>query len=208
MKFNSRALFIVILLAVLVLSGCESRSTLTVKNETSGDININIDGYERVVESGKTGSKNWKLNDWFLSHETKDITVSGDGDFKTSFSYNYTIWPDKDKVVNIDPDAGQVWFHNFTANPINQIYFTYSQSPSWGVNRLDGHIEPGDSSFWPVPAGYNDFEIFDIYSNRWTGFDFYIASDTRYNFNILPPSTLQSDSPIAVAPNGPLQRTR
>ena len=142
MKQASRVLLIVMLLAFLVLLGCSSKGTMNVNNNTNGQLTVNIDGAETVVESGESASRDWNLKDWFLNHESKDITVSGRGDYKIHFSYNYEIKPNKDNTLNIIADAGRVCFHNNSLYPLTEVYIANQGAHDWGYDWLIKPIEP------------------------------------------------------------------
>jgi hypothetical protein len=210
MKQGSGILFMVMLLAALIFSGCESSSNLKVVNNTNGDLNINLDGSEKVLRSGESTAKSWELNDWLLSHETKNISVSGDGEFKMSFEYHYEIKPDKDKIVDIDADVGVVWFHNNSELPICEVYISTPESPIWGADQLDESIASGDSCFWQVESGYRDFALVDTYGHTWAGYSFLIEADQRYDFYLLSSAVNSSlpDSPYNLSRVGQLPDAR
>ena len=183
----------VMLLAFLVLLGCSSKGTMNVNNNTNGQLTVNIDGAETVVESGASTSRDWNLKDWFLNHESKDITVSGRGDYKIHFSYNYEIKPNKDNTLNIIADAGRVCFHNNSLYPLTEVYIANQGAHDWGYDWLIKPIEPGDSCSWQVLTGYHCFAIVDTIGNYWIVDWVMIVEDITYECYLTYGAVVNSD---------------
>jgi hypothetical protein len=167
MKLIQISLISTLLITATIFSGCTSKGTMNVSNDTNGQLIVNIDGDETVIESGKSASKDWKLNNWLLSHESKDIKVTGSGDYKVHFSYDYEIKPNKDKSLNITADAGRICFHNNSIFPLTEVYIADAGDREWGYDWLLKAIEPGDSCSWQVLSGYHCFAIVDTVGNYW-----------------------------------------
>lgn len=168
--------------AFILLSGCTSKGTLNINNNTNGQITVSTDGTESIIESGESTHEDWQLSDWLLNHESQDITVSGNGDYKIYFISSFEIKPDKEVTLNVAADAGRFCIHNNSIYPITDVYMATPGSQDWGYDWLSSSIKPGESRSWQVLPGYHCFAAVDTFGDYWIVDWVRIVEDIDYDY--------------------------
>ncbi len=150
MQTTARLIFAASVLATMT-TACSKQGTLTLNNETSGEISGEIQekgGY--TLDADESVEKAWTLKSSIFSSEEKSIAVTGEGDFNFYYVESATVKPGEDAKVDIHADAGRLGLYNNYEYSIVELYVVLSSSSSWGSDTL--------GSSWPAGA-YGELKI-------------------------------------------------
>lgn len=163
---------------MLFISACFSEYELIVKNNSSGDAWICIDGGDDRFIPAMT---------------TRSFSVSGP--YTIALHYQGVhIWPGVISVdlsqgggqsITLEPSCGALRLSNRSSGSIRSVWITASGNGYWGANILDGNLPAGASHTISLDPGNWDLKI----------------QDQHYNYYYYPGLSVQLDQTRVVSFN-------
>jgi hypothetical protein len=171
-----RYLFILILaLIMLVISACFSDLELIVKNNTTADAWVRLDGgYERYIRA--QGSISLSVS----SPRVVNLQYRG------RHLLPGNIYVDMDisgvRHLNLEPNCGALRVHNSAMTDIRSLSISESGTYNWSANLLDHYLSLGEYDFFSLSPGYYDLRIRDQHNNYYYATALHITLDNTRNY--------------------------
>jgi hypothetical protein len=159
-----------VLLVIILLTGCMKEAELTVYNDTHLQAKVSIDGliYDLAPE-GEPAKETYYLDSYLLYGDKLEIPVEyiQTTPYRTEKKFTVEMKPGKDKTYHIRFDRGQMVFWNISPVTIYEIKVRDVDDDEWSDNLLQNVIDPDDNSVIPIPYGNYIMKISDPNGFEW-----------------------------------------
>jgi hypothetical protein len=145
-------------LVMLTISACFSDTELRIKNNTTAQAWVSINGTEPVyINSKRTHSAyvsspqvvKLEYNGYHLFENTQHIDMT-DGNSAT---------------FSLEPTAGAMKIHNSSVREVRSVNFSPANQNNWGADLLSGVLQTGQNQTFSLTPGFWDVKIRDSHNN-------------------------------------------
>ncbi len=170
-------LFLTLLAVALLLCSCVTQGELRVRNRSTTDINVSLDGDNEIIPP--TG----QVSRFYTQATTVHVEYDGLYIF-SGYSDRFVDVGDLD-IMNITSDGGAIQIINNSPHTINHVYLALSSSTTWGPDDLTGTIPPGGSTIWTATTGNWDIRIVNNLDEEYYSYNHQVTMDhtTSVNFD-------------------------
>jgi hypothetical protein len=142
---------------MLILSACFSDIELNIKNNSSAEAWVSINGGEAIFINPKKTHTAYisspqivklEYNGYHMFESTLHVDVNSGG-----------------QHVSLEPTAGAMRIHNSGVREIRGIYFSPASQNNWGADVLPGVLSVGEEQIFSLNTGYWDVKIVDQHNN-------------------------------------------
>lgn len=170
-------LFLTLLAVALLLCSCVTQGELRVRNRSTTDINVSLDGDNEIIPP--TG----QVSRFYTQATTVHVEYDGLYIF-SGYSDRFVDVGDLD-IMNITSDGGAIQIINNSPHTINHVYLALSSSTTWGPDDLTGTIPPGGSTIWTATTGNWDIRIVNNLDEEYYSYNHEVTMDhtTSVNFD-------------------------
>jgi hypothetical protein len=154
---SSKRLFIpcLLVLIAMLVTACEQPGELRIRNRTSGNVQLNVNGEQFSLNPWGT----WARTDYSLE-QTIPVTYSGDYVFENHITRD--VGPNQIATLDIHPAGGAIKIVNDRETALINLYLSPSGDPQWGADSLDVTVLPDENCQFVLTPGTWDIKTEDI----------------------------------------------
>jgi hypothetical protein len=150
-----------LILIVLLVTACEQPGELRIRNRTSGNVHLNVNGEQFSLNPWGT----WARTDYSLE---QTIPVTYHGDYVYENLVPKDVGPNQIATLDIYPAGGAIKIVNDRDTALINVYLSPSGDPQWGADSLDVTVLPGENCQFVITPGTWDIKTEDInYSSHY-----------------------------------------
>lgn len=155
---KTKSLLILMALIMLLISACFSDIELRIRNNTTAQAWVSINGGEAIyINPKRTHSA------YFGSSQIVKLEYNGYHMFENTEHIDLTNG--NSATVSLEPNAGAIKIHNSSVREARAIYFSPANQNNWGADLLSGVLQTGQNQTFSLTPGFWDVKIRDSHNN-------------------------------------------
>lgn len=163
-----RTVIILVLLLIVLLTGCAKECELKIHNDTPILQKAMIDGIVYELQSdGEPAVQEYFLNSYIITSETVKVEVEYLPNSPVSYvspqKFKVEMKPGKDRSFHIVYDRGRLQIRNISSFTLDQILLKQADETEWSEDLYEGFLLPNEIDVIAVKAGTYSMKLIDAY---------------------------------------------